>query len=37
VTDDVAPGYDENRYRVPIGVTVLLVAVALGVLSLLVG
>jgi multicomponent Na+:H+ antiporter subunit D len=36
-TDGVVPAYDENRYRLPIGVTVLLVAVALGVLSILVG
>ena len=36
-TDGVTPPYDENRYRFPIGVTVLWVVLAIGVLSLLVG
>ena len=31
------PPYDENRYRFPIGVTVLWVVIALGLLTLLVG
>ena len=36
-TDGALPPYDENRYRFPIGVTVLWVVTALGLLTLLVG
>ena len=36
-TNGAMPPYDENRYRFPIGVTVLWVVIALGVLTLLVG
>ena len=36
-TDGAMPPYDENRYRFSIGVTVLWVVLAVGVLSLLVG
>ena len=35
-TDEATPPYDENRYRFPIGVTVLWVVIALGLLTLLV-
>ena len=36
-TDGALPPYDENRYRFPIGATVLWVVLAVGLLSLLVG
>jgi hypothetical protein len=36
-TNGALPPYDENRYRFPIGVTVLWVVLALALLTLLVG
>ena len=36
-TDSAIPPYDENRYRFPIGVTVVWIVLALGVLTLLAG